>query len=203
MLAKLPYIFSFSNCRYKIKSALWVKSEKFKCAVCGKVLSCKGELSSKELTPIGDSVEFCLFSGSYDRHIRMHEDNKPFKCSYCGKGFREACKRTVHERIHAGSKPFPCNLCSKSFRTSTQRMVHQRSHTKVSSITLICSNLFSFPSGEAVQLLSLWQSVLAAVLGEGPHGEVPQGLDRSSGLLDVNWCYVAYVKLYRVQYQLY
>ena len=30
--------------RFKIKSAEWVANEKFKCDVCGKVLSCRGEL---------------------------------------------------------------------------------------------------------------------------------------------------------------
>ena len=29
-------------------------------------------------------------------------------------------------------------------------------------------------SGETLQLFSVWQSLLPAVLSEGPHGEVPQ-----------------------------
>ena len=64
----------------------------------------------------------------------MHTNTNPYKCSYCPKTFREACKKSVHERIHSGSKPYPCSQCSKSFRTATQRMVHQRSHTKVNII---------------------------------------------------------------------
>ena len=72
------------------------------------------------------------FSGSFDRHTRMHTNDKPYQCSFCPKRFTEACKKSVHERIHSGAKPYPCQHCSKSFRTATQRQIHQRSHTKVS-----------------------------------------------------------------------
>ena len=60
--------------RYKVKSAEWKAIELFKCGVCGKVLSCRG---------------------SFERHSRMHQDAKPYKCSYCPKTFREACKKVI------------------------------------------------------------------------------------------------------------
>ena len=56
--------------RFKIKSAEWVANEKFKCDVCGKVLSCRGE-EAVILTPSGAQgmlINLCLFeclSGSY------------------------------------------------------------------------------------------------------------------------------------------
>jgi len=124
--------------RYKMKSAEWVANEAYKCAVCGKVLSCKG---------------------SYERHSRMHQDQKPYKCSYCPKTFREACKKTVHERIHSGSKPYPCNKCNKSFRTATQRIVHQRSHSDVKNFTCnVCGKGFSQPSSVKIHMARFHQN---------------------------------------------
>jgi len=123
---------SNSVTRFKIKSAEWVANEKFKCDVCGKVLSCRG---------------------SFDRHKRMHTNTNPYKCSHCPKTFREACKKAVHERIHSGSKPYPCSQCSKSFRTATQRMVHQRSHTKEKPYPCtVCGKVFSQPYSVKVHM---------------------------------------------------
>lgn len=118
--------------RYKVKSAEWKAIELFKCAVCAKVLSCRG---------------------SFERHSRMHQDAKPYKCSFCPKTFREACKKSVHERVHSGSKPYPCQQCNKSFRTGTQRIVHQRSHTKEKPYSCeVCGKVFSQPYSVKVHM---------------------------------------------------
>jgi len=118
--------------RYKVKAAEWKAIEMFKCAVCAKVLSCRG---------------------SFERHSRMHQDAKPYKCSFCPKMFREACKKSVHERVHSGSKPYPCQQCNKSFRTATQRIVHQRSHTKEKPYSCeVCGKVFSQPYSVKVHM---------------------------------------------------
>eukprot|EP00092_Neocalanus_flemingeri_P020212 GFUD01021886.1.p1 GENE.GFUD01021886.1~~GFUD01021886.1.p1 ORF type:complete len:486 (-),score=114.09 GFUD01021886.1:176-1633(-) len=118
--------------RYKVKSAEWKAIELYKCAVCAKVLSCRG---------------------SFERHSRMHQDTKPYKCSFCPKTFREACKKSVHERVHSGSKPYPCQQCNKSFRTATQRIVHQRSHTKEKPYSCeVCGKVFSQPYSVKVHM---------------------------------------------------
>ena len=49
----------------------------------------------------GEIIPLCWFwpkydfTGSYDRHSRMHQNSKPFKCSFCPKTFREACKKVT------------------------------------------------------------------------------------------------------------
>ena len=78
--------------RYKVKSAEWKAVELFKCAVCAKVLSCRG---------------------SFERHSRMHQDAKPYKCSFCPKTLGEACKKVTTCSKNATSKTFYLSLTFK------------------------------------------------------------------------------------------
>lgn len=40
---------------------------------------------------------------------------KPHKCSQCGKAFNRSSTLNTHTRIHAGYKPFVCEFCGKGF----------------------------------------------------------------------------------------
>ena len=48
--------------------------------------------------------------------------DKPFKCSLCGKAFRNQSLLTRHERIHTGDKPYSCDECGKVNQ-------HKKTHT--------------------------------------------------------------------------
>lgn len=78
----------------------------------------------------------CNFRGatlkSLEKHKLVHLDNseKPFKCSYCSKGFGRRYEWNRHEMIHRAEKPFICGICSHMARTNYLLQKHMRVHQK-------------------------------------------------------------------------
>lgn len=57
-----------------------------------------------------------------------HAAEKPFKCSHCGKAFRNLSFLLIHQRVHTRETPYKCRECGKAFRWSSNLSRHQRSH---------------------------------------------------------------------------
>ncbi|XP_070259859.1 zinc finger and SCAN domain-containing protein 4-like [Myotis yumanensis] len=65
----------------------------------------------------------------FQLHQRRHNNERPFACSTCGKGFFQASELRVHELIHAKEKPFRCGHCDRAFNHRTNLQAHERIHT--------------------------------------------------------------------------
>ncbi|XP_075768651.1 uncharacterized protein LOC142818147 isoform X2 [Pelodiscus sinensis] len=63
------------------------------------------------------------------KHERAQTEEKPFKCSDCGKSFSWRSNLFIHRRAHTGEKPFSCSACGKSFSQRSHLDSHRRTHT--------------------------------------------------------------------------
>ncbi|KGL95283.1 Zinc finger protein 182, partial [Charadrius vociferus] len=52
-----------------------------------------------------------------------------YKCTECGKGFKESSRLLNHLQTHKKEKMFECVVCGKSFSRKANLVVHQRIHT--------------------------------------------------------------------------
>ncbi|XP_004419642.1 PREDICTED: zinc finger protein 445 [Ceratotherium simum simum] len=69
-------------------------------------------------------------SFSQDRAFQVPQNTteEPYKCSQCGKNFRNHSFLIIHQRIHTRERPYKCKECGKAFRWSSNFSRHQRIH---------------------------------------------------------------------------
>lgn len=65
--------------------------------------------------------------GDYNKHLRKHTKEKPFKCTICDRKFSHTSNLQRHLRLHNGQKPFSCKYCLKSFSRKDKLDSHQKS----------------------------------------------------------------------------
>ncbi|XP_062700016.1 zinc finger protein 678 [Aedes albopictus] len=76
---------------------------------------------------------------SLNRHFEMHDESKPYKCTYCEARFSTRIYRTAHQRrfhkedlendtIRNANRRFVCRYCNKRFAAKFNLERHERNH---------------------------------------------------------------------------
>ncbi|XP_028320793.1 PR domain zinc finger protein 10 isoform X1 [Gouania willdenowi] len=78
------------------------------------------------------------------QHLFIRKSFRPFKCSHCGKAFREKDKLEQHLRVHGrDAYAFSCHICSKSFLSDSALEDHLLVHTESRTYAcLLCPENF-------------------------------------------------------------
>ncbi|XP_078002581.1 LOW QUALITY PROTEIN: zinc finger protein 446 [Phascolarctos cinereus] len=78
---------------------------------------------------------------------RATAGEKPYRCSECGKGFRELSTLRNHRRSHTGEKHYQCQECGKSFNWKSQLVIHKKAHVGEKQHTCVeCGESFDWKS---------------------------------------------------------
>ena len=90
---------------------------------------------------MAESVEKCFICekefGSLKylkRHLKIHDNQKLFKCHLCEKSFAQR-NFNLHLKRHNGEKSFKCDFCDKSFFQKNDL----NKHLKI-RVSLFCEN---------------------------------------------------------------
>lgn len=104
-------------------------------------------LRSHEVGSIETAGHICHICGKnikgvYSLHLKIHENTKQFRCSECGREFRQKVALRNHMLIHQNEKPYECPWCFKRFRQKYSLNYHTKRHTGVKEH--ICGKLLCF-----------------------------------------------------------
>lgn len=61
----------------------------------------------------------------HKRTTHVPDDQKPFVCTICGKLFPLNCELRRHSRVHSSDRPFKCSFCQKGFLSLGHKKDHE------------------------------------------------------------------------------
>lgn len=122
----------------------------FKCSVCEKCFRQKAHLKEHQKVHTGEKQYFCPVcekgftqTCNLKSHMKTHREeqtsvtdssmtetgeNKPHRCTTCGKGFQFSSALNKHVLIHTGLRPHECPVCDKCFKQKAHLKEHMRVH---------------------------------------------------------------------------
>lgn len=112
-----------------------LSSGDYKCNICQKAVSTKGNLQKHQIIHLGIKPYKCNFcekfftlKGNRDKHELTHTDSRPHKCQICEKRFTLKGNLQQHILTHSDFKFFQCYLCNKEFTLKGNLDKHIKRH---------------------------------------------------------------------------
>ncbi|KAK6633024.1 hypothetical protein RUM43_012767 [Polyplax serrata] len=128
----------------------------FTCDRCGKEFTSQIPLNAhirKVHLPENDKPYKCdICSKGFEKkqglssHAKSHLDEQSYVCQYCNKTFSKISYLKSHKKCHVGEKDnFTCDTCAKDFKTSAALEEHSRKHTGEKPFTCtVCMKSFAY-----------------------------------------------------------
>lgn len=120
--------------RKETKNANKVGFKKYECDICHKMFKQSGHLSTHKKLKHSECKYFCEHEGcgrqfavkwALRTHMKIHSNEKAFKCEECDKTFHQKINLTYHISSVHKKERFDCENCNKSFKTKYHLKYHQ------------------------------------------------------------------------------
>nr|XP_027228247.1 oocyte zinc finger protein XlCOF6-like [Penaeus vannamei] len=127
------------------------KEKEFKCEICGIHMSTRSNLTRHKQQHTKECIcsicnrKLCSKTSLKD-HMKIHNNDKPHHCQYCGKSFTRFQHRRVHEKLHKVEElgAFQCNVCEKRFVVRSRLARHMLIHNKEKQfVCQLCNKRFA------------------------------------------------------------
>lgn len=77
-------------------------------------------------------------------HMRVHNNERPFRCSHCEKCFHKRSQLSQHIQVHADERQHICTTCGKGFNRLGNLKMHIKTHEDVNKYTCkVCKETFN------------------------------------------------------------
>ncbi|KAM4626780.1 uncharacterized protein O3C94_019765 isoform 1-T4 [Discoglossus pictus] len=115
----------------------------------------KNSNGDSHLNPSKDTSGGKKCTGKADKKVyRYDKQDKPFKCSTCGKPYRWPSHLRHHQKTHNDERPHTCPVCQKGFKDIHKLARHQKIHPEFQKDMVywklykchICDRPFKYPS---------------------------------------------------------
>uniref|UniRef100_A0A8C4Q7G0 C2H2-type domain-containing protein n=1 Tax=Eptatretus burgeri TaxID=7764 RepID=A0A8C4Q7G0_EPTBU len=85
-------------------------------------------------------------SSPYRIHMQRHTGEQPYSCKVCLQPFSNRSTLIRHLCLHRGEKPYTCNVCGKGFNLLPYRQMHMNLHKGEYPYTCTkCGKVFGHP----------------------------------------------------------
>ncbi|XP_062534652.1 zinc finger protein 501-like [Armigeres subalbatus] len=122
------------------------------CPICGKFFTVLREHIRNHNNDRKYQCSYCAktFIGrsNFFTHVNIHTRTKWYKCKLCDKQYIYVKSLKQHMAIHTGERKYICTICNKSYRQMTSLARHKRNHFEEPQIKCSeCDHLF-YTNGE-------------------------------------------------------